>query len=180
MSAASPLARVECVQGDLTRQTVDAIVNAADNAMRGGGGVDGAIHAAAGPGLLAECIERYPDGCPTGEARMTSGHRLAAKHVIHTVGPVYDDGNQGEPELLAACYRNSVALAAEHRLATIAFPAISTGVYAYPWRESATVALQSLEEALATHAAIESARMVLFGRELFEVFADTLAGMRSS
>lgn len=134
------------IQADITTLAVDAIVNAANTSLLGGGGVDGAIHRRAGPELLAEC--RLLGGCPTGEAKITSGYRLAAKHVIHTVGPVWQDGKHGEPELLACCYRNAMDLSSKHGLASIAFPCISTGIYGFPQRLAAQLAVKTIEECL--------------------------------
>ncbi|MDA1308102.1 MAG: O-acetyl-ADP-ribose deacetylase [Proteobacteria bacterium] len=139
-------ARLDVVAGDITQLDVDAIVNAANESLLGGGGVDGAIHRAAGPGLLEEC--RGVGGCPTGQARITGGHDLRAGHVIHTVGPVWRGGSHGEPEMLAACYRNSLALAADHEIRSIAFPAISTGVYGYPLEAASRIAVATVREAL--------------------------------
>lgn len=137
-------ALIRAVQADITTLAVDAIVNAANSSLLGGGGVDGAIHRAAGPALLDEC--RQIGGCPTGEARITQGHRLPAKHVIHTVGPVWHGGGKGEAALLRACYANSLALAADYELTSIAFPGISTGVYGYPVDEAAAIAISTVTE----------------------------------
>ena len=157
---------IEAVRGDITQQAVDAIVNAANSSLLGGGGVDGVIHRAAGPELLAEC--RLLGGCDTGDAKATGAGRLAARHVIHTVGPVWRGGGYGEPELLASCHRRSLAVAAELGCRTIAFPAISTGIYGYPVELAATVVVAAVREAAA--APVELVRFVLFSDEAYEVF----------
>ncbi len=151
------LNRISVVEGDITRLNVDAIVNAANTTLLGGGGVDGAIHRAAGPELLEEC--RRIGGCPTGEARITGGYRLPARHVIHTVGPVYRGGKRGEAELLRSCYRESLRLAEEAGAHSIAFPAISTGAYGYPKEEACEIAVSTVTEWLGSH---ELPRSVIF------------------
>jgi O-acetyl-ADP-ribose deacetylase (regulator of RNase III) len=158
--------RITVKVGDITREAVDAIVNAANSGLMGGGGVDGAIHRSGGPEILAACkairASQYPDGLPTGKAVITTGGRLPARHVIHTVGPIYGRHGGEEARLLAACYESSIALAADYALATIAFPAISTGVYGYPKDEAARVACAAIERALARHPSITEVRLVFF------------------
>ena len=165
---------VKVIVGDITSQTVEAIVNAANSSLMGGGGVDGAIHRAGGPAILEECKEirrtQYPHGLPTGEAVITSAGNLPSKSVIHTVGPVYGRHDGKESDLLAACYRNSLQLAAKHSLASIAFPAISTGVYGYPLHEAAAVSSEAIKLFLSTERAIEEVRLVFFREADAEVF----------
>jgi O-acetyl-ADP-ribose deacetylase len=163
---------LELVEGDITRQDTDAIVNAANAALRPGGGVDGAIHRAGGPAIAAAC--RQLGGCPTGEARITTGGNLTARYVIHTVGPVYRDGGHREPELLSSCYRESLKLASAQGIKSLAFPSISTGVYGYPMKDAARVALKAVTDYLARHPEIELVRFVLFGRDAYEVYARVL------
>jgi O-acetyl-ADP-ribose deacetylase (regulator of RNase III) len=163
------MATLRAIESDITTLALDAIVNAANSTLLGGGGVDGAIHRAAGPGLLAEC--RTLEGCATGDAKITRGHRLPARHVIHTVGPVWYGGSQGEPELLASCYRRSLELARAHAIRTIAFPAISCGVYGYPMDRAAAIAVS---ECLAA-GGVESITFALFGREALAVYEAELA-----
>lgn len=165
------LKRMEVVQGDITRMAVDAIVNAANPSLLGGGGVDGAIHRAAGPGLLAEC--RTLGGCPTGEARITGGHALAARHVIHTVGPVYT-GKPSDARQLAACYENSLKLALSNHVRTIAFPAISCGIYGYPLNEACPIAVKTVDRILAAHPSIEKVVFVLFSGPALAVYRQYL------
>ena len=158
---------IEAVRGDITLQEVDAIVNAANSSLLGGGGVDAAIHRAAGPELLAEC--RLLGGCATGDAKATGAGRLAARHVIHTVGPVWRGGAHGEAELLASCYRRSLELAGTLGCRTVAFPAISAGIYGYPVREAAAIAVETARETIAPR--IDLVRFVLFNDETFDAFS---------
>ncbi|HXH02458.1 MAG TPA: O-acetyl-ADP-ribose deacetylase [Candidatus Competibacteraceae bacterium] len=169
--------RIEIIQTDITRLAVDAIVNAANSSLLGGGGVDGAIHRAAGPELLAEC--RTLGGCPTGEARITKGYRLPARYVIHTVGPVWQGGKQGEAALLAACYRNSLALARKYGVRTIAFPAVSCGVYGYPVKGAAEIAIREVRSFLDTDAELERVYLVCFGDTVLAAYRDVWERLRN-
>ena len=164
--------RITLVQGDITRQEVDAIVNAANERLLGGGGVDGAIHRAAGPELLEEC--RTLGGCPTGDARITKGYHLPSRFVIHTVGPVWRGGERGEADLLAACYRTSLQLAVEYKVRTIAFPSISTGAYGYPVHQAAKIAVETVEDFLAAAPSIEEIRFVCFSPADYQVYLGEL------
>ncbi|MDQ3248365.1 MAG: O-acetyl-ADP-ribose deacetylase [Chloroflexota bacterium] len=161
--------QLHVVQGDITKLTVDAIVNAANHSLLGGGGVDGAIHRAAGPGLLAEC--RTLGGCATGEAKITAGYKLPARFVIHTVGPVWQGGTHDEDELLRRCYHHSLALAATHGVQTIAFPSISTGVYGFPIQQAARIALQTIKNFLNSTTTIEAVSAVCFSATDFQIYS---------
>lgn len=167
--------KIEFFEGDITTLAVDAIVNAANRSLLGGGGVDGAIHNAAGPDLLAEC--QLLGGCETGDAKITKGYNLPAQHVIHTVGPVWQGGVRGEEELLASCYRRIFALAAEHHLKTVAFPAVSTGVYGYPKDKAAMVALTECRRALQNNPELEKIILVCFSRETRNAYTNALEAL---
>jgi len=168
--------KIEIVQADITKLPVDAIVNAANSSLLGGGGVDGAIHRAAGPQLLEEC--RSIGGCPTGEARLTKGYNLPSKHVIHTVGPVWYGGNKGEAKKLAACYRNSMEIARLNNIRTIAFPAISTGVYGYPVKEACRIALTEISIYLNQYNQFDKVILVCFGNEVYERYLEIAKEMK--
>jgi len=165
--------RVEIVEGDITKQEVDAVVNAANTSLRGGGGVDGAIHRAAGPELLQETIKI--GGCPTGEARVSKGHRLPAKWVIHTVGPIWTGGNKHEDSLLANCYRNSFKAAKEEGVKTIAFPSISTGAYGFPLERATEIALRETQKFLAGDKTLTKVVFVCFGEEVLKTYKEAAA-----
>jgi len=176
MQAIPAWRRIELIRGDITTQSVDAIVNAANESLLGGGGVDGAIHRAAGPELLAEC--RTLGGCPTGESRITRGYRLPARFVIHTVGPVYRGGLMGEAGLLASCYRSALALAVANGCRTVAFPAISCGVYGYPIESAARISLTAVESFLQMSELPDCVIWVLFSARDLEVYRGALEKLR--
>jgi len=166
---------LELVEGDITAQDTRAIVNAANRSLLGGGGVDGAIHRAGGPAVLAEC--RTLGGCETGDAKITTGGNLGAEYVIHTVGPVYSGGSRGEPGQLASCYRRSLEVASGKGIGSIAFPSISTGAYRYPIDQAARIALETVRDYLLEHPEIELVRFVLFGASAFEAYRKALEEM---
>jgi O-acetyl-ADP-ribose deacetylase (regulator of RNase III) len=168
MSARDWTKRIELIQGDITKLEVDAIVNAANSTLLGGGGVDGAIHAAAGRQLLEEC--RTLGGCPTGEAKITKGYRLPARHVIHTVGPVWHGGEDGEHELLARCYRNSLAVAERHGARTMAFPSISTGAFGFPVESASRIALAEMKSFLEQPSSLAKVTIVCFDRRTLDCY----------
>ena len=170
--------RLELLEGDITRQDTEAIVNAANPSLLGGGGVDGAIHRAGGPVILEEC--RRLGGCPVGEARLTRGGNLKARYIIHTAGPVYKDGGRREAELLASCYRESLKLASGQGITSVAFPSISTGAYGYPPAAAARIALQTVLAYLDQHAEVKLVRFVLFGHPAYEVYEKTLRELLQS
>ena len=166
------MASLEVIRGDITALAVDAIVNAANASLLGGGGVDGAIHRKAGPDLLREC--RTLEGCPTGDAKITKGYHLPARHVIHAVGPVWRGGGQGESDLLAGCYRRALELADEHELASLAFPAISTGVYGYPKQDAARIAVETVRQTLPDAPSVTRVAFCCFDEETAQIYRELI------
>lgn len=167
--------RIEVIEGNIVKQQVDAIVNAANESLLGGGGVDGAIHAAAGPELKEEC--KALNGCPTGQAKVTKGYRLPVKCIIHTVGPVWRGGLRGEDELLASCYRTSLALAEQQGVKTIAFPSISTGLYRFPFERAARIAINEVKKFLDKNSTIEKVVFVCYGRDAYHVYSEVMKAL---
>lgn len=167
------LKRVKVISGDITKVNVDAIINAANNTLLGGGGVDGAIHRAAGPKLLEEC--RKLNGCETGKAKITKGYKLPAKYVVHTVGPIWRGGDANEDELLASCYRNSLQLAVDNKIKTIAFPSISTGAYRFPVKRAAEIAMLEISKFLKENESIEKVFMVCFNKDTMDAYTEALS-----
>lgn len=171
-------ATIELTQGDITKESTEAIVNAANTSLRGGGGVDGAIHRAGGPAILEEC--KKLGGCATGDAKITTGGNLKAKYVIHAVGPVYRDGKQGEPDLLAGCYRRSMEVARDKGIKSIAFPSISTGAYRYPVAQAARIAIGTVKQELEKHGQIDLVRFVLFDKATYDAYTEALESLAGS
>lgn len=169
------MTKITLVKGDITKQKVDVIVDAANKSLLGGGGVDGAIHQAAGSKLLEEC--RKLGGCQTGEAKITKGYNLPAKYVIHTVGPIYGKENGKEAELLTSCYKNSLLLAKKHKIKTIAFPAISTGVYGYPKKEAARIAIETIKDFVKNNDWFKEIRLVVFSNETYRIYQELLRSL---
>ncbi len=178
MSGTETAPEINVALGDITVERMDAIVNAANCSLLGGGGVDGAIHRAGGPAILEAC--RKLNGCATGDAKITTGGNLPAKYVIHTVGPVYRDGKHGEPDLLTSCYRRSLEVALENGIETVAFPAISCGVYGYPHAEAARIAITTVKAFISKHPGVHLVRFVLFNRDIYEVFRKALEQANAS
>ncbi len=179
MQATIDACKLELVTGDITRQATDAIVNAANSRLAGGGGVDGAIHRGGGPGIMEETQRRYPQGCPTGDAVVTGAGKLPARYVIHTVGPIWKDGQNQEESLLASAYRRSLEIAGAQQCASLAFPSLSTGAYAYPLQQAAHIALHTVAAYLRLHGQPQLVRFVLFDDRTYEAYADALAAILS-
>jgi O-acetyl-ADP-ribose deacetylase (regulator of RNase III) len=172
--------KLECIQGDMTQQSTDAIVNAANRRLAGGGGVDGAIHRGGGSSIMAETRQKYPRGCPTGEAVITGAGQLPARHVIHTVGPIWSGGGQGEPDLLASAYRRSLEVAVHHNCQSVAFPSLSTGAYGYPLDLAAHTALRTVMAFLQEHQQPARVRFVLFDQCTLDTFVWTLEDLQQA